>query len=106
MKVQYSLIQVQHTKMSKKEVWCFIENVYITINNNKQYFIETVCNFWSWAYLYLFAGGRGAERRNSFLPNAAPFLLDFAFLILDFALFKMLPSKYAYGSGCEYNYEF
>ena len=59
--VQCSVVQVQHTKVSQKERMFYGECLY---NNNKQYFIETVCKFWSWAYLCLFAGGRGAERRK------------------------------------------
>ena len=76
-KVQCSVVQVQYTKVSQKERMFYGECLY---NNNKQYFIETVCKFWSWAYLCLFAGGRGAERRKKVcLPTVAPFLLDFAF---------------------------
>ena len=74
-KVQCSVVQVQYTKVSQKERMFYGECLY---NNNKQYFIETVCKFWSWAYLCLFAGGRGAERRKKSLsPNCCPFSSGF-----------------------------
>ena len=69
--------------------------VCITITNNIS--LEQFASSGHGLICVSFPGGLGAEA--VFLPDFAPFFLNFA-------LFKMFPTKYAYGSGCEYNYEY
>ena len=74
-----------------------MENVCITITNNIS--LKQFASSGHGLICVSLPGEGGLNAEKVFLPTVAPFLLDFA-------LCKMSPTKYAYGSGCEYNYEF